>query len=84
MMKEYTINCVERLEEFLQDMNLQCKGFSPDSDFRDFSDEKGEPMFTEEQASYLNKVLLECYRLCAKEVIDIHLFHARMNAQAKK
>ena len=83
-MKTYTIDCVDRLEEFLKEMNTTCKGFNPDSDFRDFVDENGRPLFSQDQAAYLNRVLLECYRLCAREVIDIHLFHAKMEATGKK
>jgi len=82
-MKQYRIDSVTSLERFLKDMSGHCEGFSPDSDFRDFSDKYGRPMFSEEEAAYLNKILLECYRLCAKEVIDIHMFHSSINAKPR-
>lgn len=83
-MKKYKIDCVQSLEGFLKEMNGTCDGFSPDSDFRDFADKEGKPLFTDKDAAYLNKVLLECYRLCAKEVIDIHMFHSGLHVNPGK
>jgi len=83
-MKQYQINCQDALKEFLGDISLNCKDFSPNSDFRDYKNENGEALFTPEESAYLNRVMLECYRFCALEVIDIHRFYTKLKTQNKE
>lgn len=82
-MKQYEINCEDALKEFLGDISLSCKDFSPESDFRDYKNEQGEALFTPEESDYLNKVMLECYRFCALEVIDLNRYYSKMKTTQK-
>jgi hypothetical protein len=67
----------------LGDISLSCKDFSPESDFRDYKNEHGEALFTPEESDYLNKVMLECYRFCALEVIDLNRYYSKMKTAQK-
>jgi hypothetical protein len=48
------------------------KDFAPEDDFLDYKDEYGQPVFTKEEAAYLDDVMLYCYVFCLDNSLDIH------------
>jgi hypothetical protein len=71
--KRYTINSRESIKNFLYDLQLRVKrGFTPEEDFLDYKDANGLPVFTKEEAAYLDDIMLYCYVFCLDNSLDIH------------
>ena len=71
--KRYIINSRASVKHFFYDLQLRVKKeFAPEDDFFDFKDEEGQPIFSEEEATYLDDVMLYCYVFCMDNSLDIH------------
>jgi hypothetical protein len=71
--KIYIINSRASIKSFLYDLQLRVKrDFSPEDDFFDCKDDHEQPLFSEEEAAYLEDVMLYCYIFCMDNSLDIH------------
>ncbi|MCU7552686.1 hypothetical protein OCK74_26435 [Chitinophagaceae bacterium LB-8] len=71
--KRYIINSRESVKNFLYDLQVRVKKeIAPEDDFFDYKDEYAQPVFTQEEAEYLDDVMLYCYIFCMDNSLDIH------------
>jgi hypothetical protein len=72
-MKYYTINSTASIRQFILDIYKRYqKPFLPEDDFSDLLDAKGQPVFSAEEAAYLDDVMLYCFVFCMDNALDLH------------
>jgi hypothetical protein len=72
-MKIYHINSKEAIKEFFADIQSRYKQpFDPIDDLSLLTTENGQSLFSEEEAAYMDDVMLNCFVYCADHRLDIH------------
>ena len=73
-MKQYTIKSTEDINLFFRDIHeMYPFEWHPDDDFHFFVKEDGETKaFTDEEAEYLNKVMIESFDYCDNNDVDVY------------
>lgn len=76
-MKTFQINSFDAVNDFL--FGLYSKSdfaFDPAEDIKTLTDKSGNPLFSEKEAVYFNKVLLECFIFCIHNDLNIYTIAA--------
>ena len=73
-MNTYTIDSEETVKQFFKDVHeLYPFEWHPDDDFHEYMKEDQKTrVFTDEEAAYLNKVMIKCFDYCDDNDIDIY------------
>jgi hypothetical protein len=72
-MEQISIDTIEDVRSFFQllydkyDLN-----FHPDDPFADYVNQKGERLFSDEEASQLDQVMEKCFEVCETVNVDIY------------
>ena len=73
-MKSYCVNSIDDIKYFFQDIHvLYPFEWHPDDDFHFFMKQDDETRaFTDEEAEYLNKTMVECFQYCDNNDLDVY------------
>lgn len=71
-MKQFQINSFDSVNNFLFEIYSRSENiFDPAVDMKELKNNKGNPVFTEFESAYLNKVLTECFIYCVLNDLNI-------------
>ena len=71
--KQYLLRSAEDVKQFFRDIHsIYDAEFHPDDDFKDYTDGEENRSFTDEQAEYLNKIMVDCFQFCEDNDLDIY------------
>lgn len=72
-MKIYHINSEEAVKEFFCELQSRYQQpFDPIDDIASLITKDGRPVFSAEEAAYLDDVMLDCFVYCSDHRLDIH------------
>ena len=72
-MKQFKIDSFDSINNFLFEIYRRSeKIFDPAEDLKNLTDQKGAPVFTENESEYLNKVMTECFIFCVLNDLNIY------------
>jgi len=72
-MQSFSINGVDAVNGFLKNVYLRTgKEFDPAKEIKSLTDKNGMPVFSEQEAAYLDNIMTECFVYCVLNDLDIY------------
>ena len=83
-MQSFSINGVDAINNFLNNVyNRSGKVFDPADEIKCLTDQKGKPVFSDQEATYLDNVMTECFVYCVLNDLDIYKLASQLKNKTK-